>query len=266
MGSEKRSAGPGGGAPAGAEKVWVEKFQKLNNGNPRVCQETFEWLWRYEGHFIPHSANWLIWKVEQQKARWNIERYTPSCIAVAAASHGAMFFSINGFDEKPLPTKDKANKEIKRRGHLHLDFDSKGDIGLALQDLRTLVFNILPRYDINPSNIPIYFSGSKGFHATVFDVCLRLEKGRTILSRIYYEIARKFKREIPTLDLSLYKWGYGQMYRLPNIKRSTGLHKIPLRSSEIAADGLTVNDILELAKSPRLIALPPIPKGGNSDG
>ncbi len=262
MEEQNGSAGNGVAAPAGAAKTWQEKFQNLNNGHPLVSQEVFEWLWRYESHFIPYSSNWFIWKVEKQKTRWNIEKYAPSHIAVAAASQGAMFFSIHGFDEKPLPTKNKANKEIVRRGHLHLDFDSKGNIELALQDLRTLVFNILPSYEIDPPTVPIYFSGSKGFHATVFDISLGLEKGRTLLSHIHSEIARKFKREIPTLDLSLYKWGYGQMYRLPNIKRSTGLHKIPLRTSEIAAGGLTVNDILELAKSPRLIALPPIPKRG----
>lgn len=262
MNVEMRSAGIGVAAPAGAgKKAWVEKFQALNNGNPRVCQDVFEWLWRYSDRFIPRNAKWFIWKIERQKAVWNNAAYHEASIAQAAAEHGAMLYSIHGFEEEPLPTDDPKNLDIVRYGHWHLDFDSEKNVELALQDLRKMLFELLPSYGVDPNVVPVYYSGSKGFHATVFNTLLRTDNGDKSLPLIYSEMALEFKKKIPTLDAGIYKLGKGQLYRIPNIKRTkSGLHKIPLLPSEIADGGLSMSDIMELAKQPRLIALPAIPK------
>lgn len=149
-----------------------------------------------------------------------------------------------------------------RYGHWHLDFDAdQEDITPALHDLRKLLFELLPSHGVNPNMVPIYYSGSKGFHATVFNTLLGTDKGDKSLPFIYTEMALEFKKAIPTLDAGIYKSGKGQLYRIPNIKRSkNGRHKIPLLPSEIADGGLSIADIMELAKQPRLIALPAIPK------
>lgn len=95
---------PGVTAKGVSQKGWVEKFQALNNGNPRICQDVFEWLWRNHNRFIPHNAKWFIWKAERDKATWNSDNYYQASIATAAAEYGAMFYSIHGFEEEPLPT------------------------------------------------------------------------------------------------------------------------------------------------------------------
>ena len=76
--------------------------------------------------------------------------------------------------------------------------------------------------------------------------------------------ARSDLRELcSSLDVGIYKTGKGQLYRIPNIKRETkgGIHKIPLKPSEVQeASGLSINEIKELARKPRLIDLPAVPK------
>lgn len=264
MTAQKESAGVGVAAPAGAaKKPWQENFQALNNGSPRISQDVFEWLWKYGYHFIPKNAKWYLSKIEQEKATWHRVQYDQSRIAVDAASIGAMYFSIHGFDKEPLATDDPRNLDIVRHGHWHLDFDADQDnITPALQDLRTLLFELLPSYGVNPSVVPVYYSGGKGFHATIFNTLLGLQDGSKILPQIYKEMAAEFGGKLRTLDQGIYKMGLGQLYRIPNVPRRLkgGVHKIPLLPYEVQEGGLSIEQIKTLAMQTRLIALPAIPK------
>lgn len=264
MKTQKESAGIGVATPAGAEKKpWQEKFQALNNGNPRVCQATFEWLWRNSDRFIPHNAKWYLCKIEREKATWHHVKYDPSRIAIDAANIGAMYFSINGFEQEPLPASDPRNIDIVRYGHWHLDFDAdQDDITPALFDLRKLLFELLPSYGVDPKVVPIYYSGGKGFHATVFNTILGTQAGSNILPHIYKEMAAEFGKKLKTLDQGIYKTGLGQLYRIPNVPRKLkgGVRKIPLLLSEVQEGGLTLAQIKDMAMKPRLIALPAVPK------
>lgn len=266
MDAQKESAGVGVAAPAGAAKrPWQEKFFALNSGNPQISQEVFEWLWRNSDRFIPHNAKWYLCKIEQEKAPWHHVQYDQSRIAVDAASIGSMFFSISGFEQDPLPASDPHNLDIVRRGHWHLDFDAdQDDITPALQDLRRLLFELLPGYGVNPSVVPVYYSGGKGFHATIFNTILGLQDGSKILPQIYREMASEFGSKLKTLDRGIYKMGFGQLYRIPNVARALkgGVHKIPLRPDEVQEGGLSLEQIKTMAMQPRLIALPAIPKAG----
>lgn len=264
MDAQNGSAGIGVVAPAGAEKkTWQEKFRALNNGSPLICQDTFEWLWKHSDRFIPSDAKWYLCKIEQEKATWHHVKFDPSRIAIDAASIGAMYFSIHGFEQDPLPASDPRNVDIVRYGHWHLDFDvNQADITPALLDLRKLLFELLPSYGVNPNMVPVYFSGGKGFHATVFNTILGTQDGSNILPLIYKEMAKEFGSKLKTLDQGIYKTGLGQLYRIPNIPRRLkgGVHKIPLQLDEVQEGGLTLDQIKERAMRPRLIDLPAVPK------
>ncbi len=264
METQKESAGIGVAAPAGAaKKPWQEKFHALNNGHPYISQEAFEWLWKHNDRFIPRNAKWYLCKIEQEKATWHHVQYDPSRIAVDAASVGAMYFSIHGFEQDPLPASDPRNLDIVRYGHWHLDFDAaQDDITPALQDLRKLLFELLPSYGVNPNVVPVYYSGGKGFHATIFNTILGTQDGSNILHHIYKEMVTEFGKKLKTLDLGIYKTGLGQLYRIPNIPRKLkgGVHKIPLHLHEVQEGGLTLEQIKTMAMKPRLIALPAVTK------
>lgn len=264
MNVEMRSAGIGVAAPAGAgKKAWVEKFRALNNGSPHISQEVCEWLWQHSDRFVPHIARWYLCKIEQERATWHHVKYDQSRIAVDAASIGAMYFSIHGFEQDPLPASDPRNVDIVRYGHWHLDFDAnQADITPALLDLRKLLFELLPSYGVNPDMVPVYFSGGKGFHASIFNTILGTQDGSNILPQIYAEMAKEFGRKLKTLDQGIYKTGLGQLYRIPNIPRKLkgGVHKIPLHLHEVQEGGLSLDRIKAMAMNPRLIALPAVPK------
>jgi len=255
---------PGVTAGGVTGKGWIEKFRAYNNGNPWISQGVCEWLWRYSDRFIPHNANWYCFKIERKVSTWHSVEYDSSRIAVDAAANHSHFFSIHGFEDEPLPASDPRNLDIVRYGHWHLDFDAdQADITPALIDLRKLLFRILPDYGVDPKMVPIYYSGGKGFHLTIFNTLLGTEAGSNILWSIYGEMAKELKKELPTLDAGIYKTGKGQLYRIPNVKREekNGIHKIPLLLSEVAEQGgLSISEIVELAKQPRLIALPAVPK------
>lgn len=265
MDGEMQSAGNGVAAPAGAKKeAWIDDFQKLNNGHPHTSQGVFAWLWANADCFIPLNAKYYCFKIERKVATWHSVEYSKHRIAVDAAANHAHFFSIHGFEDEPLPTSDPRNINIVRYGHWHLDFDAdQDDIMPALFDLRSLLFRILPDYGLDPKAVPIYYSGGKGFHATIYNTLLGTEAGSNILPLIHGEMAMELKKELPTLDTGIYKLGKGQLYRIPNVKREekNGIHKIPLLLSEVAEQGgLSIHEIVGLAKQPRLIALPAIPK------
>ncbi|MEL7638444.1 MAG: hypothetical protein AAGU21_02270 [Solidesulfovibrio sp.] len=255
---------PQGLAPEGGQEAWIDDFFKLNNGHPHISQGVFAWLWVNADRFIPLDAKHYCFKIERKVATWYSVVYSKHRIAVDAAANHAHFFSIHGFEDEPLPTSDPRNLDIVRYGHWHLDFDAdQSDITPALIDLRKLLFRILPDYGVDPKVVPIYYSGGKGFHATIFNTLLGTEAGSNILWSIYGEMAKELKKELPTLDTGIYKSGKGQLYRIPNVKREEKncIHKIPLLLSEVAEQGgLSIPEIVELAKQPRLIALPAVPK------
>ncbi|PSH02651.1 MAG: hypothetical protein CXZ00_16340 [Acidobacteria bacterium] len=261
--NEETQNAPGVTAEGVSRKGWVKKFSLLNNGNPWVCQDVFEWLWRNSDRFVPHNAKWYLCKIEREKAPWHHVQYDQSRIAVDAATIGAMYFSILGFEQEPLPATDPRNLNIVRHGHWHLDFDAQQeDITPALLDLRKLLFELLPSYGVNPNVVPVYYSGGKGFHATVFNTILGTQDGSNILPHIYKEMAAEFGKKLKTLDQGIYKTGLGQLYRIPNISRKLkgGVHKIPLQLSEVQEGGLTLEEIKTKAMKPRLIDLPAVPK------
>ena len=264
MSTEMQSAGKGVAAPAGAvKKAWQEKFQALNNGCPKISQDVFEWLWKHSDRFIPSHAKWYLCKIEQEKATWHHVKFDPSRIAIDTAAIGAMYFSILGFEQDPLPASDPRNIDIVRYGHWHLDFDAdQDDITSALVDLRKLLFELLPSYGVDPDVVPLYYSGGKGFHATIFNTILGTQDGSNILPHIYKEMAAEFGKKLRTLDQGIYKTGLGQLYRIPNVPRKLkgGVHKIPLLLPEVQEGGLSLDQIKAMAMKPRLIDLPAVPK------
>ena len=166
-----------------------------------------------------------------------------------AIKNGAMFFTWTSISER---YNGNGGPEPHRWGDLPLDFDSPHDIKTALTDLKTLCLNYLPEfYDIDPHEINFFLSGGKGFHAVIPARLLGAESGDPRLPQIYKRIVLKWKEalNLTSLDMCLYCMKRGRMFRIPNVRRSNGKHKVPLALDEIMqgdAEGL-----MELGSHPR---------------
>lgn len=137
-------------------------------------------------------------------------------------------------------------------GNWPFDFDHDTDLGIAQRDC-IRVYDLLSKR-INPKNIRLYFSGSKGFHLEI-DYRAYMDRPAFDLHLIYRELAQKFERMIKpernssTLDHSIYS--LRRMWRYPNTRHSkTGLFCIPLTADELR---LPLDKIRELAKNPRVV-------------
>ena len=223
--------------------------------------EVLSWLDAHEEHLLPGRMG-FGWMPEAVAGwRWPKSGGKPFRLSEVAAQ-GAMFVTSCRYDKKPLRApderKDIMNLAVMRFGHLCLDFDSKENPSKALNDLRQMVFLVLPPLGIPPEHVAIFMSGGKGFHCIVYAPSLGLEDGDRLLPRIYKKLAVKIGAGLSTLDSSIYNLGRGRQFRLPQIKRGNGLHKIPLTLDEIRPTGLSLQEMKKLAKGPRLIPLPVI--------
>ena len=121
---------------------------------------------------------------------------------------------------------------------LYFDFDSVDEPDFARHDAITTIKR-LEEYKINPNDIEIYFSGSKGFH-----LIINLDKEYS--PREIEEISLKVAKDLKTFDLTMYD--ANQIMRLPGSKHpKTGLHKIPLTYNQLIT--LPPDKIKVLAKS-----------------
>lgn len=136
---------------------------------------------------------------------------------------------------------------------LVLDID-RADLDDALADARQLVRTIHQRYPETECDVPVYFSGGKGFHVLVE---LAHEPPPAVG---FQHVAKTFAAALAALagvkiDLAIYDVNH--IVRLPNTKHQrTGLFKV-----RIDAEGLFTMDlpgILETAKRPWANGIPTI--------
>lgn len=193
--------------------------------------------------------NFLYYKEEPNERPWNLIPDTPKA-RTQAIKQGAMFFTWASLSE---PYKDNGQPEPVRYGNLKLDFDSV-DPGQALKDLQTLFLVHLPElFDLDPYSVKYFLSGGKGLHADIPAELFNSQAGDPHLPLIYKKLVTGWKEQftLPTLDMSLYCMGKGKMFRIPNVKRSNGRHKIPLSLEEV--QGLPIKELEALSLSPREI-------------
>ena len=137
-----------------------------------------------------------------------------------------------------------------------MDFDSEDDIEKAREDLLFVIWkmHLSSNFNLPLDAFRIYFSGKKGFHLIIPWQYLGVLP-HMHLDKIYRWIAEDLYQQSlhQTIDLVIYE--RRRLWRLENSQhQDTGLFKIPLQYDE--AVGLSLEEILELAKQNRIIVYP----------
>ncbi|WP_419781239.1 hypothetical protein [Maridesulfovibrio sp.] len=167
----------------------------------------------------------------------------------SALDQGAAFFSTVSFEYEPVENKPAPLQQ----GNLIIDFDSVEGSLHSHNDCIRLVSALRDDYGVDPENLKIWVTGSKGFHleipAELFgatpDVSLPLLY-KQFMESLIHEI---YGKSPCTIDLSMYAGGKGKLLRVENIKRSNGKYKVPITYQELI--GLSYPDLFKLAEAPR---------------
>lgn len=251
-------------APQGLKSVGTSTDGQNCTASGEGCQEitpaaVAAWFTTHHDRFIPTRAKGFSYKREE--SAWIIQKNTATALADIIAK-GAVYRTTCGSQTEPLAAdeenKDRKNLAALRYGHFTWDFDAPGDVEKARNAAVTLVHELLPPLGVQPSQVYVWLSGSKGFHVDIPDVCIGSEAGDRLLPLIYQRMAAEIAGEKIPYDTSMYCMGKGKQYRLPNVKRSNGLHKIALTADELKS--MSIEDMQELAKKPRLLPLAPLTK------
>ena len=140
---------------------------------------------------------------------------------------------------------------------LWLDIDAD-ELHYAQQDAGALAEFLVERYGINPGELLIFFSGSKGFH-----IGLPTSLWSPEPSHNFHRTARRFAEHLAewsstSIDSGVYD--KVRAFRAPNsMHPKTGLHKRRLTYGELLGP---LDSILELAKTPEPFVMPE-PNGTN---
>lgn len=147
-------------------------------------------------------------------------------------------------------TKQKGGKGEVFIAPLYFDLDYKTDPAVSQADVIKLVEFFMTELGIQETDISLYFSGSKGFHALINYQAFGIKPGAD-LHKIYKHIAGYLihRLELRSLDLAVYT--HHRMLRLPNsVHSGTKKFKIELSLEELQT--LTLEDIKNKASMPRI--------------
>jgi hypothetical protein len=124
---------------------------------------------------------------------------------------------------------------------LYFDFDSEGNLSQAREDATITARRLVEDYGFSEESVNLYFTGGKGF---AVEVVLADEISPEDFKKITFKIAG----DLDTFDQVVND--PNRIIRVVNTKhQSSGLYKIQLDINEFIE--MSMNDILELAKSPR---------------
>jgi putative DNA primase/helicase len=196
---------------------------------------------------------YFYWKKEKKMDKWKVLQDVPGALEGAVES-GAMFRTWMSFSK---PYTNSGSPEPIRYGDLPLDFDDAENPQNALQDMRDLCLVHLPEfYGIDPYEIEFFLSGGKGFHAVIPQQCLGAGDGDTHLPLIYKRMVSQWiaAYELKALDPKIYDMKRGHMFRIANVKRDNGKHKVPLTLEEV--QDFPYSDLIKLGDEPRMVDAP----------
>ena len=150
---------------------------------------------------------------------------------------------------------------------LFFDLDHESDPGVAKDEAAKLVEFFIQELDVKPTDIWVYFSGSKGFHILISGQAIGITQSHN-LHKVFSHIAGYLKFRLGTVEVKDDENGKPQdvltplttidpvvytsyrMLRLPNsVHQKTRLFKIELTIAELKA--LSMEEIREKAKMPR---------------
>jgi len=144
------------------------------------------------------------------------------------------------------PVKSKGEAFI---APLYFDLDYEPDPSRSQADAVELIDFFTGELDIKPSDLWVYFSGSKGFHVLINSQALGIQP-RADLHKIFKHIAGYLVHRLGLKSLDLVVYTSYRMLRLPNsTHHKTRLFKIELSVDELRT--LSLDEIKELASQPR---------------
>lgn len=133
--------------------------------------------------------------------------------------------------------------------YIWIDIDDPNDLDKSLSRARTLVNRLRLEYSIN-DDIPIFFSGCKGFHVGLDSRYFGLSPSSG-MPKTCKKIASFIANDL-NIDTSIYE--AVRLFRIENtINGKSGLYKIGLTDNELQK--LSINQIKELAKTKRNVKL-----------
>jgi hypothetical protein len=187
------------------------------------------------------SNYYRYWKPEG-KAVWKLFQDSDQGIQDVIAK-GAHFYTILSIDQDI----DKLDSETKvnYKGPLYFDIDCD-DEHKSLADCRKLLLSLYKDYGVNLNQLAIHCTGGKGFHIVVPAKIFSTGKANQYLPYTYKNMAVTFGLEF--LDYSIYSGGKGRMWRIENIKRTSGRYKVQLTAAQIFS--LDFDDIYQLTLHP----------------
>jgi len=153
--------------------------------------------------------------------------------------HTDIYQSMGRFSARDL-------KSPGRCGDFVVDIDSL-DLAEARKDTLTFCDRVMQRWDLRPGMLDLFFSGGKGFHVILRQKIWDAPPDLDCLL-VWRHLARRFKREIGTIDTAIYE--PTRLIRLVNTVHSrSGLYKIAVSYEELRDYGLEF--VLQTAKAPR---------------
>ena len=129
--------------------------------------------------------------------------------------------------------------------YIWMDIDDPVDLTKALDRARTLIGRLRTEYGIN-DDIPIFFSGSKGFHIGIDSRYFMLSPSQG-LPKVCRQLAILIAKDL-NIDTTIYD--PVRLFRLNNtINGKSGLYKVALAEAELNTQN--IEDIKQLALTPR---------------
>ncbi len=137
-----------------------------------------------------------------------------------------------------------------------LVFDLDGDLNAVKDVTYNFVMHLYHEFDIPLEYMRIAFSGSKGMHVSIpMNTISDNIQPRNDFYKVYKGIAKDLATDFKFVDYSIYE--SKRLFRMTNtVNSKSGLYKIPLNYEEL--DGLTIDEIKELASNPRTITQLPL--------
>ncbi len=136
---------------------------------------------------------------------------------------------------------------------LAFDIDVAGDIDEALRQGRRLAAWLVARFKIEPDDVMIFYSGSKGFH-----ILLRSSLWDGHPAKEFHKFARQFAEVLAAnADVKIDTGVYARvnLLRAPNSRHGkTGRHKVQLSFEELQSH--TPDEIYAIAAGPRVGWIP----------
>lgn len=176
------------------------------------------------------------------KETWRLIENSDKAIQAAIES-GAKFITVLSVDQDVDNVDD--DKKVNYKGPLYFDIDNDTDEDASLLDCRRLLLKLYS-YGVNLNDLIIHCSGRKGFHVLVPAKVFSSGKATAYLPLTYKQMALEFG--LANLDYGIYSCGRGRMWRIENLKRDSGRHKVRLSAAQVF--GLSMSDISTLTLLP----------------